>query len=277
MVPQTFLGRNGATRGAVGAALQVKEAELRTASRTRATAVVLTALDLEHESVARHLNKTEVVRRDGGTRFTIGGFRGSGIAWRVAVAEIGAGNVGAAIEATRAIKQWTPDLLFFVGVAGARKKDVPLGTLVVPNRVYFYEGGRADSDAFRARPLSFPTPYALEQLVRATRRKWRGPAVLLKPIAAGEAVVGSARSDLAQYLDEHFDDAAAVDMESAGMYEAAHRHVVPALSVRAISDRFDDKDPVHDAKFQATAIAGAARFALEVLFNAAPADLRRAR
>ena len=249
-----------------------------TAERQEATAVILTALGVEFEAVARHLPDRTVHRLSNGTRYHVGSVKGDRIDWTVAVAEVGEGNLTAAAEATRAIDHFEPDVMLFVGIAGSLKADVGHGAVVVASKVYRYHSGKAAED-FLSRPMTFPTWHGLEQLVRHVRQTaWAEtdpkPLVELKPIAAGEVVVASKDSDTFRMIYERCNDAVAVDMESAGMYEAAHRAGgLATLAVRGISDMLDDKTPKGDAERQPLAAKHAAAFAFALLRAAHPRDL----
>jgi nucleoside phosphorylase len=247
-------------------------------SRPHQTAVILTALDVESSAVTARLASTTTVRLGGGTRYVVGRVLGAAIDWTVAVAEVGEGNIGAAVEATNAIRELQPNVLMFVGVAGGLKDDVAHGSVVVANRVYSYQSGKA-ADQFQARPIVFPTWHSLDQLVRTVRRtKWTAvdpvPRVYLKPIAAGERVVASVASEDFKILREHYSDAAAIDMESAGLYLAAERNNrTPTIAVRGISDKLSDKSTTSDEKWQPIAAANAAAFAIALLNAADPSDM----
>lgn len=247
-------------------------------SRQACKAVILTALGVEMAAVLRHVPGTVGRRLRGGTRYEVGGFSGNAIDWTIYAAEIGEGNMSAAAEATAAILELSPDLVLFVGVAGSLKPDLPHGSVVVAARVYWYLSGKA-GEAFYSRPVVFPTWHSLEQVVRTVRRsKWSDaepqPTVDLKPIAAGERVVVSAASDDFQLLTERYNDAAAIDMESAGVYVAAERaERIPALAIRGISDMISDKRPDADAHWQPIAAANAAAFAFAILAEVDPHDL----
>jgi nucleoside phosphorylase len=87
-------------------------------------AVVLTALPVEYLAVRKFLTNLREVVNSQGTVYEQGVFAGEGFAWEVGIAEVGAGNAGAAIEAERAIGHFKPDVLLFVGIAGGLKDDV---------------------------------------------------------------------------------------------------------------------------------------------------------
>lgn len=254
-------------------------------ARSPATAVILTALPVEYNAVRSRLGPYRLVRLAGGTRFEAGQFQGTYLDWKVAVAEIGEGNIGAAVATAKAIEHFDPDLVLFVGVAGGLKSGMRHGEVVVASRVYNYHGGKAEAELY-ARPLAFPISHKLDQAVRyAMRGTWFAegaadappdqPPVQLKPIAAGEVVVASTDSETFRHIKQHYNDAVAVDMESAGMYEVAYRYEdVPALAIRGISDLLDDKSPEADADLQPMASGHAAAFAFAVLGAIHPGDLK---
>ncbi len=254
-------------------------------ARSPATAVILTALPVEYNAVRSRLGSCRLVRLAGGTRFEAGQFEGTYLDWKVAVAEIGEGNIGAAVATAKAIEHFGPDLVLFVGVAGGLKSGMRHGEVVVASRVYNYHGGKAEAELY-ARPLAFPISHKLDQAVRdAMRGTWFAeraadappdqPPVQLKPIAAGEVVVASTDSETFRHIKQHYNDAVAVDMESAGMYEVAYRYEdVPTLAIRGISDLLYDKSPEADADLQPMASGHAAAFAFAVLGAVHPGDLK---
>ena len=242
-------------------------------------AVILTALPTEYDSIRRRLANATPRRLDSGTRYEMGEVAGSTFIWEVAVAEIGPGNEAAAIEATRAIDILKPDLLLFVGVAGSLKPDdAPTGSVVVATRIYGYEYGKADKQ-FLPRPISFPTAHALEQVARTViRERWANqperPPAIVAAIAAGNSVVSSKDSALFTRIRTVYNDAVAIEMESLGMYMAAHRsRGLSVLSVRGISDCVFDKNPEGDASTQPTAADNAAELAFAILAGINPGDL----
>jgi nucleoside phosphorylase len=122
---------------------------------------------------------------------------------------IGAGNPGAALEAERSIAYFKPDVILFVGVAGGiKEKEVRLGDVVASTKVYAYESGKAE-EIFKPRPEIGLAAYGLEQRARVEARKpdWliristtdSIARVFVAPIAAGEKVMASTKSDVYQW------------------------------------------------------------------------------
>lgn len=250
------------------------------------TVVVLTALEVEYRAARARLAGLAEHTHPSGTLFEVGWLDGTG--WRVALAEIGAGNGGAAVLTERAIAEFRPRAVFFVGVAGTLKPgEVRLGDVVVATRVYAYHGGKEENGEFQSRPSSWPAPHDLEQRARRLRRsgEWAAepppgadqPRVHLGPVAAGEVVLNSADSPLKRQLRSHYQDAVAIEMESAGMAQAAHlNRGLAALTVRGISDCADGGKYAADAAgWQSIAAGNAAAFAFS-LIRGLPLEEQRA-
>jgi nucleoside phosphorylase len=244
-------------------------------------AVILTALSVEYLAVRDHLTDLHEETHPQGTIYERGRFIVSEEqAWEIGIVEIGPGNVGAALEAERAIAYFSPDVLLFVGVAGGIK-DVAIGDVVASTKVYGYESGKAEQ-RFKPRPEIGLSAYGLEQRARAEARKgeWlkrlatmpeRTPQVFVAPIAAGEKVIASTASDVFQFLSKNYGDAIAVEMEGLGFLEAtrANQHV-SAIVIRGISDLINGKRKADKSGSQERASRHASAFAFAMLEKFVP-------
>ena len=238
-------------------------------------AIILTALPVEYAAVRAHLsNLAEEVHK--GTVYERGAFLEGEFTWQVGIVEVGAGNPSAAFEAERAIAYFDPSVAFFVGVAGG-VKDVAIGDVVVADKVYGYESGKAQL-RFKTRPDVGQSTYAMVQRSRAEARRldWTLRIIDPKPasiprafigaIAAGEKVIASTRSGVYKFLKESYNDTLAVEMEGRGFLESTHANQhVRALIVRGISDLINNKSELDDAIRQDIAARHASAFAFEVL------------
>jgi nucleoside phosphorylase len=209
-----------------------------------------------------------------GTLFETGTVQSTSV--RIALAVAGAGNRAAAALVERAVATFQPDRVFLVGIAGALHTDIVLGDVVVATRVYSYHGGQEEAAQFFPRPRAWDADHSLEQRARQVARtgSWerllphrpeRAPVkVHFRPVAAGEVVLNSSTGQLADLIRRHYNDVAAIEMESAGAAEAAHLNgALPVLTIRGISDRADGQKLVTDAVgWQPLAASHAAAFAV---------------
>src|SRR3954471_15345376 len=86
--------------------------------------VILTALNVEYQAVRARMLSARVHWHPAGTRFEVGRLGPHGC--RVALVLVGKGNHPAAVLAERAITEFAPVALLFVGVAGALSTRVAL-------------------------------------------------------------------------------------------------------------------------------------------------------
>lgn len=244
------------------------------------TAVIITALQIERIAVVEHLRDVSEEPPLSGSIYRRGIFDDCSEPWEVIVAEIGAGNIGAAAEAERVISHYSPEIAIFVGVAGAIK-DLKHGDVVASAKVYGYESGKDDKGGFKTRPEVQLATYALEQRARyeAGEPDWRqrikrvdetshaaNPDARVAPIAAGEKVVASNRSRTYQFIREHYGNAVAVEMEGHGFLLGVRmNHPTQGIVVRGISDLVEDKDEANDDTWQPIAARHAAAFAFQIL------------
>lgn len=240
---------------------------------TQDLVVMLTAINLEYEAVHARLVDAQVHRHARGTRFEIGTVRGG--VCRVVLGLVGKGNQSAGILAERAIEEFSPVAVLFVGVAGALWDTTQLGDVIMATQVYAYHGGTSEGDGLKARPRVWETAHAISQLASHVSRvgDWLGeaqagartPKVHFGPIAAGEVVQNSRSSHEARWIRQHYNDALAIEMEGAGVAQAGHLSSSPVAIIRGISDMADGtKSTSEDSNWQPRAAANAAAFAVRL-------------
>lgn len=232
--------------------------------------VILTALNLEYQAVREKLVGPQVHRHERGTRFEVGTVQGTSC--RVALGLTNKGNQSAAVIAERAIQEFSPVAVLFVGVAGALWDTARLGDVVMATHVYAYHGGTSEDDGLKARPRVWEAPHGISQLGAHLARvnDWvddltgpeGAPQVRFGAIAAGEVVQNSKLSAEARWIRQHYNDALAIEMEAAGVAQAGHLNGAPVAIIRGISDRADGtKNSAEDRNWQPRAAANAAAFA----------------
>jgi nucleoside phosphorylase len=240
--------------------------------------VVLTALPIEYSAVRSHLSEfREIVHK--GTIYEQGEFLAEKVSWEVGIAQIGAGNAGAAASTERALDYFQPDFIFLVGVAGG-VKDVAIGDVVVATKVYGYESGKVGESGLLARPEIGQSSHRLVQRAQAEALKehWKqrilhslpgsspSPRAFVGPIAAGEKVLASRKSTLMAFLHTTYNDTLAVEMEGIGFLQAVWRNEgVQAVVVRGISDLLTKKQQSDAQGSQNLASWHASAFAFTML------------
>ncbi len=234
--------------------------------------VILTALDVEYDEVRARLRDLRTELHPAGTRFEVGSLDATGPL--IALTLTGKGNLPAGTLTERAIAQFSPAAVIFVGIAGARQAHIAIGDVVVATHVYAYHGATSDDDGTRARPRVWETAHGVDQTARHIARHgaWLHrlpadtppPRVHFGPVAAGEQAHYSRTSPNALWIHEHYNDAVAVEMEAAGVAQASHLNdSLPMAVVRGISDPADSTKAAADrAGWQRRAASSAAVFAL---------------
>jgi nucleoside phosphorylase len=253
-------------------------------------ALIVTALKPEMQAVRAHL--THLVSSSGriGTVYECGRFTAEGEDWLIVVAECGPGNYAAHSVVTNALIDFPGcELVLFSGIAGSRKSDAPIGSVIAASHVYNPYSGKYAKGEFSSRPRELRIDHRLVQLARKVSRDedWHSrirpmlngpvlppsndcpqpfpPGSFVAPIVAVEAVVADPESDLACIIDEHGSDAHAVEMEGYGAVFAADMEGIPILVVRGISDMLAGKTAQRDAVDQPLAAIFAAAFTFELL------------
>lgn len=230
--------------------------------------VILTALPVEQEAVLEHLVDVREHRHSQGTLFDVGTLTANP-GREVAVGVTGQGTLAAAALTERAIAEFSPAAVLFVGIAGGLRPWLEIGDVVVGTKVYAYQGGKSEDAEFLARPRSWDISHELEQVARRVHRArtWHeppAPEVCFEAIAAGDVVLNSTTSPVAHALHRNYNDAVAVEMESAGFALAGHlAGRVATAAVRGISDHADGTKSVTDGRgSQRLAARNAAAFAV---------------
>jgi adenosylhomocysteine nucleosidase len=236
------------------------------------TALLLTALPVEMDAVLAHVSGDKSAQMAGPVLCEVGHFTASdGLSWRVIAAEVGPGTVDTVGAVVAVTTRFQPDVLMFVGIAGALKDDVQVGDVVAGTEVAWTERGRWSQGGYQARIRTASLSAPLSQLARKiardgswTRRLARprpGAKAVVAQIASGEKVV--ADDEYRAWLRSAFSDALAVDTESFALARAGEVHADgQRYVVRGISDNADGSKSDHGHQ---NAAGAAAAFAFELL------------
>jgi nucleoside phosphorylase len=105
-------------------------------------AVIITAFKEECQAVTAHLSDLGEDKDRYNNIYDCGYFEGSAQTWKVAVAEIGVGNIPAAIKVANAVDHSNSDVLLLVGVAGGLKDEISLGSVLLQRKFMAIRQGK---------------------------------------------------------------------------------------------------------------------------------------
>lgn len=221
--------------------------------------VILTALKEEYIAVRSHLSNIQKITKEG-TIYEIGYFKiEASIIAQVIIRECGAGTSIASQETERAILNFTPKVMFFVGIAGSRKpSDFKVGDVIIGRKIYSYEGGKAEKDQFLARPELESITYALNEVAKSERlsEDWKKLIKVeycdsikadLGVIASGNQLIEHYDSNVGQIIKNNYNDTAVIEMEGYAFAMAAKRQNEPpsVAIIRGISDIVKQGDEIN--------------------------------
>lgn len=155
-----------------------------------------------------------------------------GIAQNIRCTLSGIGKVNAAVSAIELIRDFRPDAVLSLGVAGSFAEDVNIGDIILSTECAYHDTWCGEGNQFgqvQGLPRFFESD---RNLLEAARRIL--PEARAGLICSGDQFFISDKEDLRQ--KNLYPDALAVDMESAAIAQVCHLDGIPFLSARAISD-----------------------------------------
>jgi adenosylhomocysteine nucleosidase len=205
---------------------------------------ILCATPEELAALAERLHLHPQEARHGPTRV----WRGAHAGQDLVLALSGIGKVNAAAAATLLLAVYDARTLIFSGVAGGLDPALPVGALVLADRLAAHDYGVMADGAFTATasgviPIGAPPLAALppvlpqvrrnlERLAEAIRTRARGP-VVLGGVVTGDYFLNCASTR--DRLHARF-GAAGVDMESGAVQQVADAWAAPLYVIRTLSD-----------------------------------------
>ncbi len=240
--------------------------------RTTRRAVILTTATEEYRAVRAHLRDLREEIDPSGSIYEIGVFEGASGLWDVAIAEVGIGNVTAAMGTELAVLRYRPNVLLLVSIAEGNNDEVNPGDVVVPERVLeskpvSFSLGRSRGGALNDASALHPT-YRLLQRARAEARyaAWweqlkRKEAHAPPQVRFGTVLSGEVSGITLDALRRR--NALSIDAEAYRVLSALHDHAqIDALIVQGIATVIEDDKPARARKMAAQ---HSSAFAFEIL------------
>lgn len=190
----------------------------------------------------------------------------------VCVKALQQGNVSVVSVVRDVLQRWQPRMLVLVGIGGGLGSEVEIGDVVVATQILYYELGRVAAtgtvrrvEAYRpsARLLMAAESVRDSTWAQATRDGRpplipRDPIRHMAPLGSGEKVIADAAADEIAFLRSMNYKVGAVDMEAAGIANAAYEYssALDLLVIRGISDRADRNKSDDYQRYAARSAAG---------------------
>ncbi len=186
----------------------------------------------------------------------------------VTMVEGGVGKVAAAITCCRLIERFHCDTVINIGTAGGIKEYENVLDMVVVDRMTYHdwisETINNVTSSFENSQYVFYSDEKLVEKARETMASLDNHNVFIGNIVSGDAFISMDHQ--VKYIQEHFPEAIACDMESASVGHVCSSYNVPFVIMRSLSDIVIKKD--NDLDFVAyvgKASARAADFTREFL------------
>lgn len=150
---------------------------------------------------------------------------------RIILAKSGIGKVCSAVGALELIKQFAPDVIINTGVAGGIDASLDVADIVAGTEMVYHDVWCGDGNEY-GQVQGLPARYRADhRLLKAAQQVDRVKCGL---ICSGDQFITDRPALNA--IKQRFQEALAVDMESASIAQVCHLYHVPFLSLRIISD-----------------------------------------
>ena len=186
----------------------------------------------------------------------------------VVVVRSGIGKVNAGICAQILVNRFGVDVLINTGIAGSLDAKIDIGDMVISTDALHHdmdasEFGDALGQVPRMDVLSFPADETLvKKAVQASEKANPDIHTFTGRIASGDQFIAS--REVKERIVKNFHPLC-VEMEGAGIAQAAYLNQVSYVIIRAISDKADNSAHVDYPTFEQQAIAHSVRLVKELL------------
>lgn len=232
---------------------------------------IITAIEIERKAVCEAFQMKDNHRVPKGSRvywrnrieLPNGGF------YEIVVAQLpDMSNVEAALMASDMIREWQPQAMLMVGIAGAARQNQQLGDLIIARDIYYYERGKETANGKMPEPIMYRADATLWSRVTSLP-EWNEPIPVARPdktqvppkifydaIASGEKVISDAR--VRDEIATNHRKIMAFEMEGYGISAAAWQNSdkVRHLVIRAICDFADSSKNSEWHPYAASVAAG---------------------
>lgn len=168
------------------------------------------------------------------------------------------GQVDAALNVSTIASNINPTITLMIGMCmGMPKKNLSVGTVIVPNEVIAYDHQRQTTSGIQFRPHGDRTHTRLHRLAQIVSASTQGFKVIVdKGLASASIKIENRDYELISKIEENAPDVVAFDMEGSGFYRGAG---CDCLWVKAVADSGESQNSTeagreekHDIQAMAT-------------------------
>lgn len=234
---------------------------------------ILCATAEELAALAERLHLHPEEQSHGPTRVWTGAHGGA----EIVLAQAGIGKINAAAATTLLLDRFGADTLIFSGVAGGLDPDLPVGSVLLAERLAIHDygvvsGGKLTPVAYGVIPIGAPPLTELVPAQPEVIRNFRALADRIAPrldgpVRLGGVVTGDYFLNCAETRGRLHADfrAEAIDMESGAVHQVAEAWGKPLYVIRTLSDLAGEKSHLTYPEMAAMAAANSALCVIELL------------
>lgn len=169
----------------------------------------------------------------------------------VVLVESGIGKVNASIVTTLLIEHFKVSLVINTGVAGSLSSNLDITDIVIGSSMAHHD---VDATTFGysygqipGMPLSFDVSEEIVEAAEVALREYGEVNFHKGLIVSGDSFIDD--NERKEFILKEFEEALAVDMESAPIAQVCHRFHIPCLIMRSMSDKADNSADMNYEEF----------------------------
>lgn len=152
----------------------------------------------------------------------------------VVAMQCGIGKVNSAIGTLMLIDKFKPEMVINTGVAGGADPSMHVLDLLIATKIAYHDVWCGPGTNYGA-AYGFPVEFAVgERILEISKQSMNSNNVKYGLICSGDKFI-TTESEINE-IKNHFDDALAVDMESASIAQVCYMRNIPINIIRVISD-----------------------------------------
>ncbi|CAL4320172.1 5'-methylthioadenosine/S-adenosylhomocysteine nucleosidase [Buchnera aphidicola (Periphyllus testudinaceus)] len=156
---------------------------------------------------------------------------------KIILCKIGIGKTSAGVNCALLLKKYNPNLIINIGTAGSLNKRLKIGSLIIPNKVCYYDVNMTSFKQLIGQVEGFPQKFLINSKFFSKTiyfLKKNNLKYITGLSISGDQFINNKKK--LKKLKKNFSNAISVDMESASIGQTCYMFKTPFLIIRSISD-----------------------------------------